>query len=339
MEKTKLSVIVPVYNMERYVEACIDSLLAQTYSGLQIVLVNDCSTDNSLEILKEYQRQYTDRIVVIDSKENLRQGGARNLGIRSTNSEYIGFVDADDFVHPMMYEILMKEAEANCPDVVFCGYKAVSDNATYETLPENLKQLYVNSEDVLHQELTDKDRMEIMASHEYGSVCVGGVYRRSLIEREDLYFPEHLAYEDNYWVYALQMNMQKVTIVSKPLYFYRQQEGSTIHKKNAPHHYDRIEIGNRLLDYVKERGLFERYRDILEYLYIEVFTMNTFSILLKSFDAPDEKTIEQVKVALKKRFPNWKRNRFYAEKFSTKKKLKFNLMMHLPVRIYKRLLG
>ncbi len=113
MENTSLSVIVPVYNVEKYLGTCIESLLAQTYDNLQIILVNDCSPDGSLGILRDYENRYPDKITVIDSKENLRQGGARNLGIKSSQSEYVGFVDADDFVHPRMYEVLMKEALEN----------------------------------------------------------------------------------------------------------------------------------------------------------------------------------------------------------------------------------
>lgn len=333
MGKRSLSIIVPVFNMERYVRLCIESLLAQTYAPLQIILVDDCSKDSSLSILRDYENKYPDRILVIDSKENLRQGGARNLGIRASNSDYIGFVDADDFVHPQMYELLMAEAEKNDVDAVYCGYREVDEAAAIADL-SNLANIVSNSDvESMYKKLTDDDRMEIMMSHRLGSVW-GGVYRRNLIEENGLYFPEHLAYEDNFWVYALQMNMEDVSFVNGQLYYYRQQEESTIHKRNAIHHYDRIEIEKRFLKYVTDKQLLKRYYKIVEYLFIEVFTMNTYSLLVNLFDHPKADKLEQVKGILKNTFPHWRRNEFYVETFSTKRKLKMNLIMYLPTKIY-----
>ena len=111
MEKTvKLSVIIPVYGVEKYLQACIDSVVNQTMKDIEFIFVNDASLDGSLEILRENERKYPDLICVIDSKENLMQGGARNLGIRAARGEYVGFIDSDDFIHPEMYEKLYNKA-------------------------------------------------------------------------------------------------------------------------------------------------------------------------------------------------------------------------------------
>lgn len=184
-------------------------------------------------------------------------------------------------------------------------------------------------------ELSDSERMEMMSSHKYGSVC-GGVYRKNLIVNNDLYFPEHLTYEDNYWVYTLQMFLQSVTVVPQKLYYYRQQDKSTCHKKNAEHHYDRIEIGRRFLRFVKDKQLLQRYHDIIEYLFIDVFTLNSYSMFLKYFDQPQAGQLEYVKRELKREFPRWRKNKFYKTKFSTKRKIKMNLVMVLPVKWYIR---
>ena len=114
----KVSVIVPVYNVEKYIGICIDSLLGQTLKDLEIILVNDASPDQSIDILRSYEKQYPDRIVVIDSRENKRQGGARNLGIRKAQGEFIGFVDGDDFVRNDMYEVLLNKIQETCADFV-----------------------------------------------------------------------------------------------------------------------------------------------------------------------------------------------------------------------------
>lgn len=331
MKNLSLSVIVPVYNMEKYLGVCIDSLLAQTYDNLHVVLVNDCSSDNSLGILQNYEKKYPDKIMVIDSKENLRQGGARNLGIRASRSDYIGFVDADDFVHPKMYEILMGEAEMEGVDAVYCGHNEFDEADTQKMLAEESDCRELSK--VSSTKLSDEDRMELMVSHQYGSVW-GGVYRRSLIEENHLYFPERLAYEDNFWVYALQMHLESVTVVQKRLYYYRQHIESTVHRKNSMHQYDRIEISKRFLAYVKENKLIQRYHKIVEYIFIEVFTHNTYSILVRSFEQPKVEKLGQVKRLLKGEFPKWRKNPFYREKFSAKQKLKMNLIVLLPAKWY-----
>ena len=127
MDHLTVCVIVPVYNMEKYLETCIESLIRQTYNNLSIILVNDASTDDSLTILKNYERRYPKKITVIDLKENLMLGGARNLGIKLSKSDYVGFVDADDFVHPLMYQMLMKEAETHNLEVVYCRHEKVGE--------------------------------------------------------------------------------------------------------------------------------------------------------------------------------------------------------------------
>lgn len=336
MENISLSVIVPVYNMEKYLGTCIESLLAQTYEDLQIVLVNDCSTDNSLDILKNYESKYPKKIVVIDSKENLRQGGARNLGMKLTQSEYIGFVDADDFIHPRMYEILMKEARENGSDVIYCMHENVDETATGKM--DDVDDSYSSDSmtRMVFQKLSDEERMDMMLSSKYGCVW-GGVYRRDLIERNALYFPEHLAYEDNYWVCVLQMLFESVTVVQRKLYYYRQQNSSTIHKKNAKHHYDRIEISKRLLKYVKDNKMMQRYHDFIEYFFIGVSTLNSCSMFVSHFDEPRADSLDYVKDMLKKEFPHWRKNRFYKKEFPIRRKMHINLLMLFPSKWYIRL--
>ena len=102
----KLSVIVPVYNMAAggKLEFCLDSLMAQTASDMEVIAVDDASTDNSAQILKSYEERYPDRLRAIYCEENHRQGGAKNVGLKAALGEWVGFVDSDDFVAADMYE-------------------------------------------------------------------------------------------------------------------------------------------------------------------------------------------------------------------------------------------
>ena len=115
--------------MQELIGECINSIIAQTYKDFEIILVNDCSTDNTLTVLQSFKELYPEHITVLDSKSNLRQGGARNLGIKYSKSEYIGFVDADDYIHPLMFESLMNTAKPCDLDVVYCMHKSFRESS------------------------------------------------------------------------------------------------------------------------------------------------------------------------------------------------------------------
>ena len=327
MNRLSVSIIVPVYNSEDYLKVCIDSLINQTYKNLTIILVNDCSTDNSIAILRDYECKYPGKIKVIDSITNRKPGGARNLGIRASTSDYIGFVDSDDFVQPQMYKLLMEEAEVNESDAVYCSYKRFYDSDNIKNITNNYSSFRQQKKVV--KNITAEERMNMIATHQFGSVC-GGIYRRSIIEKNNLFFPEQLAYEDNYWAYTFQMLLDSASFISQKCYYYRQRNESTTHTKNSLYHYDRIEIGQRLLQFFKEKGLFNQYQSIIEYLFIDVFTINTFIIFVCLFDKPSANKIQQVKSALVKEFPQWRNNKYYKKETPISKKIALNILMALP---------
>ena len=132
----KLSIIVPVYNMaaEGKLNYCLDSLVGQTIRGLydyEILCVDDASTDDSLEILLDYEKRYPELVRILPNRVNLRQGGAKNEALKVAEGEWIGFIDSDDWVSPDYYEKLLKKAEETGADVVGCDYSLV-DHHTFE---------------------------------------------------------------------------------------------------------------------------------------------------------------------------------------------------------------
>ena len=148
-----VSIIVPVYNVELFIDECISSLVNQTLSNIEIILVNDASTDKSLEKIVEWSRK-DDRIVVINSKQNLRQGGARNLGIKAARADYIGFVDSDDFVSYEMYENLYNNIHSSnglTNDIVISNTYFVYDNGcsipqqNFDVIVQIFPPIYLNN--------------------------------------------------------------------------------------------------------------------------------------------------------------------------------------------------
>lgn len=134
-----VSIIVPVYNVEEYLDQCLDSLTSQTLKNIEIICINDASTDSSLIKLQEWAKKDS-RIIVIDSKINKKQGGARNLGIKRASGIYLGFVDSDDFVSNNMYEMLIRHSNGMKSDIVISSrYFVYKDNVSQEiiNLPVN----------------------------------------------------------------------------------------------------------------------------------------------------------------------------------------------------------
>ncbi len=119
-----ISIIVPCYNVEKYIDRCVDSLVTQTVGldEMEIILVNDASTDDTLSHLQKWEKLYPNNIMVITYETNLRQGGARNVGLSYARGEFIGFVDSDDWVEPQMYEFLLKGIEESGCDISRCKY-------------------------------------------------------------------------------------------------------------------------------------------------------------------------------------------------------------------------
>lgn len=132
MQTSKISIIVPIYNAERFLDKCIGSIINQTYSNLEIILINDGSSDNSLSICKSYAE--ADRRIIVIDKENGGVASARNIGLDRATGDYIGFVDSDDFISLDMYKILIKAILKNDADIAECSHYVCSED--YKTINE-----------------------------------------------------------------------------------------------------------------------------------------------------------------------------------------------------------
>lgn len=328
-QKPKISVVVPVYKVEKYLQACIDSLVGQTIENIEIIFVNDASPDGSLKILRENEAKYPDKIRVIDCKENRMQGGARNIGIREAKGEYIGFVDSDDFVHPSMYEKLYEKADG-C-DAVFGKYMEVPDKF----------DIYI-SENVSGKHLPEWDRLDGLEGMELNALDIermlvenlGGVWcglwKKSVITENDLWFPEKIKYEDNYWASMIRCYLRKIAFVPDALYFYRIRETGTVRSRNDPKQYHRITAEQMLMKEVEKRELHEAYHDAWEYIALKRYCFNTYFHFHEHMDDPDIKTLKIVIRDMKARYPGWWKNRYLNEETSWKYRMLCKMIAVAP---------
>lgn len=334
----KISVIIPVYNVEKYLQPCIDSLIGQTLEDMELIFVNDASPDNCLSILQHNQQQHPDKIRIIDSKVNLRQGGARNLGIAAARAPYIGFLDSDDFAAPDMYEHLYSRMLETDADVVFTQYAAVPEDATLESVtnaPPPPSAQWPNYILKLDNVSLNETQKEDLIPCVLGTVWTG-LWKKSLLTESQVFFPEHLRYEDNYFCSLLRPYTNKIAFVFGVHIYYRQVASSTVNKRNAVFQLDRIKIENMLLDEVKKRGFFEKYHSGWEYIYTTRYAYNSIVIFLDRFDKLPLKEIKQVKNDLAKNFPNWRKNKYLKmdgfHAFPVKLLLSCPARLTLPVR-------
>ncbi len=327
--KPCVSVIVPVYNVEKYLRKCLDSLVAQTLENIEIIAVNDASPDGSLAILREYEKKYPGKIVVIDSPDNRRTGGARNLALPIAKSEYIGFVDSDDWVAPDMFRLLYERAAATDSDITqILHYRCPKED---EHIPD-FGWLYHEKKELDNKVMSDHDREILLLSG--GGGIWSKLYKRSLILDNKLFFPEHLGYDDNFWDPLCKMYAMKYSLVEKHTYFYRDNPVSVVTTRNAMHHFDRLTIERMKLEECKKRGLFDRYYDVLEIVFVKLFYYNTILTIFTRFDKPDMKRIQEIRDELYRTFPKFRHNPYWNTIFKPKDRFIMRLLDISPALVY-----
>lgn len=237
-----ISIIVPVYKVEKYLVRCIESIRNQTYSNLEIILIDDGSPDACPSICDEYALK-DERIIVIH-KENGGLSDARNTGIEMAKGEYIGFVDSDDYIHPDMYENLLKIAIANTADIAVCDVEKVySGNYILNDEGEDNVRFYTGIQAVAN----------IFDAELYlrSVVAWGKLYKKSLFD--SIRYPKGKLHEDEFVTYRLYYKSSKVAYTDKRYYYYLQREDSIMGERKRKISDDVLEAYEELGDYFEKR--------------------------------------------------------------------------------------
>lgn len=242
-----ISVIIPIYNVEKYLEKCINSILNQTYKNIELILVNDGSKDSCKSICNRYAEKDS-RIKVIH-KENGGVSSARNKGIEIATGEYIAFVDSDDYIHKNMYELMINIAKSNKSDITICDFKYVNANN-----PEKINN-DLNVDNLEIEEFTSIECLENL----YGKTPVkfevvwNKLYKRELFE--NVRYEESRIYEDSIIIHRLIYLSKKVIYLHCPLYMYLQREGSITSKPFKLKNLDGIYALKSRVEFFKSKKL------------------------------------------------------------------------------------
>ena len=241
----KISVIVPVYNTEKYLHRCIDSVLAQTYKDFELLLIDDGSKDSSGAICDEYAAR--DSRVKVFHKENGGVSSARNAGLAIASGDWIMHLDGDDWIAPDIQERLIRKGEDTGADIVMGDFLfAYSDRDILYSLP-------------------DWDNNKTASLNRYITsvwTCVwGGIHKRSLYEVYQLKSPQGVTYcEDFHLMARLCYHAKKVVNIHQPFYHYRQQEGSVMHNLNKRTERDEQWVYQDIIRFFKEKRVYDDYR-------------------------------------------------------------------------------
>lgn len=235
----KISVIVPIYKVEDYLHRCVESIINQTYTNLEIILVDDGSPDNCSKICDEYAEKDS-RIKVIH-KKNGGLSDARNAGLLIATGEYISFIDSDDYIDINMYKSIITYMEKHDLDIAECGIKHVYSNKIKQDDKLDKSIHVFNSEDALK---------ELMLERRLHQTVWNKLYKTKLIK--NIFFEKGKIHEDEFWTYKVFMNAEKIGFLDEYLYYYIHREGSIMAQGYS----------SKNLDGLEARYL--RYRDISE---------------------------------------------------------------------------
>lgn len=291
-----VSVIVPVYNVERYLPECLDSLVCQTHTDFEIVIVDDGSTDGCAAIIDDYAARFPG-LVRSFSKPNGGLADARNFGMKHAGGAYFAFVDADDIVMPAMLERMHVRAMSSGADLVICGIENFADGED--------RGIYYPEPDmsVFGHSLAEQPRLLYRVD---ASAC-DKLYSRTLFERSGIRFPVGLRFEDVPTTYLLLPFANIVEKIDEPLYRYRRHRAGSISSGYGGRYRDLIE-GFRMIDVAyADAGIFEPNRGPLLRLHLTHLIAGRYPDLYLHASSSDRRCfIDEVFAELNRWFPGWR---------------------------------
>jgi len=285
----KISVIVPVYNAEKYLHFCVDSIINQTYKNIELILVDDGSSDSSPKLCDDYGAKYD--FIKVFHKENAGQSSARNLGIKNATGEYISFVDNDDLIHPQYYEIISKIIEETKSQIVYCSKKLVGTREEIIIEPiENYDYKIISTSDILLHDLVNcKEAMFLNAFHTKvvsTELLKKHYFTEELRDEEDTVLSTHLCFDLDKVIKTdacLYFNIREKTSITRRVenlyknwvYLLKSREMIIDKIKTENYEYTDTVINNMFIKVVRElRPIF--YSDIDNFLKCKEMILSYF---------------------------------------------------------------
>ncbi len=323
MKNPLISVIVPVYKVERYLSNCLDSIINQSYKKLEIILIDDGSPDNCPQICDEYA-QKDSRIVVIHQK-NAGVSHARNVGIDIAKGDYIGFVDSDDYIEPDFYETLIKNAIEHDADISYCGIKLMQPNGSVEERFNSGKCELKNPEDIIKGFFFNEEIKE----HFYA--IWNKIFKKEILT--ELRYNENYALgEDILFMFEAIGRCQRIYLEDRTLYHYLRRENSAMTSSFSDKRMDYVTAAENLIEICRRNYPYVLV-DALHWLYIHKLVLCRQLICNPQY----KKKYASKFVSLKKELKQGKAEHY--KRLNKNRKMDYKLVVHFPIgyKILKKL--
>lgn len=267
MNKIKISVIIPVYNVEQYLKECLDSVINQTLKDIEIICVDDCSTDNSYKILEEYAKK-DDRIIVLQNEKNSGAGTSRNKGINTSKGEYIGFIDSDDYISKDYFESLYNTAKKFNSDITNNINIYLDTNSKISYHYYNLNR--ISKLDIEYEAEAKIKNINILSKNIITYHVWNKIFKKEFLNKKKLLFIENKtgSSEDADFIMKIVINNPKMSFNNFGKYYYRKRSNSSIDTsiKNVEYWNVTIEQMQNTILYCKQNKI-----EYLDYIYIKTW--------------------------------------------------------------------
>lgn len=296
-----ISVIIPVYNAEKFICKCLNSLLNQTLKDIEIIVVDDKGSDNSMQLVQEL-KDNTDIegiIKVLEMQHNSGAAAARNFGLQNANGEYVAFMDSDDWCEPDMYKTLYTVAlENNCD---WCYGNIVKDYPNGGSI--KLSQPRVSS-GILTPEIR-----RVMLTR-FVSFFTTAIYRRSFLKNNNIEFPLYRFSEDSFFVWMVVMHAQRFAAVDKVFYHYNVQPNSVTNVYDSTKYQQKIDVFTLLIKQLREKQLYDAYKEELDYMCIKKGFIIPLTICAIYSDVDFSEQMNDIFRKMEKLIPDYKKNSY-----------------------------
>lgn len=304
MYESLISVIVPIYNVEQYLNQCVESIVNQTYKNLEIILIDDGSPDSCPKLCNEWALR--DSRIKVAHKNNGGLSDARNFGLKESTGEYICFVDSDDYISKYMIEALYTVLKKDSSDICECNYELFYDSQVIKDVYFDINSKYFLKRDAL---------MHLFKEDIFKHVAWNKLYSKNILK--DLYFEKGKLHEDLFFTYLAFNKSKQISKIDGKYYYYRQRFNSIMGSKFSIRNLDALEARKKHLDFVKGN-----YPDMLELLENR-FLGSCLYFMQLAIKTKDKSLIKQTKNIIKPLFYDVNKNRM--NKFNFKQELWYRM--------------
>ncbi len=292
MDNPLISVIIPVYNVEKYLRECVDSVLNQTYDNFEIILIDDGSTDSSGKICDEYA--YNDARITVVHKENEGQSVARNIGIEYSSGDWLYFPDSDDYIAGDTFETLLKKAVTEKADIVIFDAYSFSDDGS------KVRQSYISKKD--YPACSGKEMFSALQKNgDFHCPLWSMFYNGDFLRKSNIRMIPGIIYEDSVFGFQIMMQASRIAHERRTFYFRRYRSGSTMTQpeKRYRHFHSRCEVYRAVRDFCRENGFADKDYAKEYIIRCAMNAVDTFRLVEKSEKGKCKNEFEIIKKEIK----------------------------------------